>query len=49
MFLMRADILGGEVGGVGLALEISSFVGLREIAQADRRVLFGAQIIWKLF
>ena len=38
-FLMRADRLGGEVG----ALEIESFVGLYEIARADRRVLFGAQ------
>ncbi len=44
MFLMRADayITWGS-GGVGLALEISSFVGPCEMARADRRVLFGAQ------
>jgi hypothetical protein len=40
---MRADTLGGEVWGVGLALDISSFVGPCEIARADRRVQFGAQ------
>jgi hypothetical protein len=40
---MRADTLHGEVGGGGVALEISSFVGPCEIARADRRVLFGAQ------
>jgi hypothetical protein len=39
-FLMCADRLHGEVGG--LALEIESFVGPCEIARADRRVLFGA-------
>jgi hypothetical protein len=39
-FLMWADRLHGEVGG--LALEIESFVGPCEIARADRRVLFGA-------
>jgi hypothetical protein len=38
-FLMCADRLHGEVGG--LALEIESFVGPCEIARADRRVLFG--------
>ncbi len=41
-FLMRADTLCGEVG-VGLALEISSFVGPCEIARAYRRAQFGAQ------
>ncbi len=40
---MRADTLRGEVGGGGVALETSSFVGPCEIARADRRVLFGAQ------
>jgi hypothetical protein len=35
--------LRGEVVG-GLALEISSFVGPCEMARADRRVLFGAQL-----
>jgi hypothetical protein len=40
-FLMRADRLRGEVGG--LALEILSFVGPCKIARADRRVLFVAQ------
>ncbi len=29
-------------GGVGLALDISSFVGPCEMARADKRVLFGA-------
>jgi hypothetical protein len=41
-FLIWADTLCGEVR-VGLALEISSFVGPCEIARADRRVQFGAQ------
>jgi hypothetical protein len=41
-FLMRADRLRGEVGG--LALEISSFVGPCEIARADRRVIFHSPI-----
>jgi hypothetical protein len=40
---MRADTLRGEVGGGGVALETSSFVGPCEIARADRRVQFGAQ------
>jgi hypothetical protein len=39
-FLMRADTLCGEVE-VGLALEISSFVGPCEIARADRRCNLG--------
>ncbi len=43
-FLMRADTLHGEVGGGGVALETSSFVGPCEIARADRRVLFGAAL-----
>jgi hypothetical protein len=30
-------------GGVGLALDISSFVGPCEMARTDRRVQFGAQ------
>jgi hypothetical protein len=33
-FLMRADTLRGEVGGGGVALETSSFVGPCEIARA---------------
>ncbi len=41
-FLMCADRLHGEVGG--LALEIESFVGPCEIARADRRVLFHSAI-----
>jgi hypothetical protein len=40
---MHADTLFGEGGGMGLALEISSFVGPCEMARAYRRVLFGAQ------
>jgi hypothetical protein len=43
LFLMRADTLRGEVRGVGLALEIESFMGPCEMARAGRRVLFGAQ------
>ncbi len=42
-FLMRTDTLRGEVGGGGVALETSSFVGPCEIARAERRVQFGAQ------
>jgi len=45
MFLMRADKLGGEGGGVELALESSSFVGPREIARADNLKIY---IAWKI-
>ncbi len=40
-FLMCADRLHGEVGG--LVLEIESFVGPCEIARADRRAIWGPQ------
>jgi hypothetical protein len=42
MFLMRADLLQGQVGG-GWALEIESFLDTVKWHQADRRVPFGAQ------
>jgi hypothetical protein len=42
MFLMRADTLQGQVGGVW-ALEIESFLGLVKWHRAERRVPFGAQ------
>jgi hypothetical protein len=42
-FVMQADRLRGEVRGVGLAIEISSFVGPCKMAGADWRVLLGAQ------
>ncbi len=40
MFLMRADLLWGQVGG-GWALEIESFLGPVKWHGADRRVQFG--------
>ncbi len=42
MFLMRADLLRGQVG-VGWALEIKAFLGPVKWHRADRRVPFGAQ------
>ncbi len=42
MFMMRADPLGGQVGG-GWALEIKSFLGPVKWHWADRRVPFRAQ------
>ncbi len=41
-FLMGADRLRGEVGGLGVGAGNREFCGPCEIARADRRVLFGA-------
>jgi hypothetical protein len=42
MLLMRANPLGGQVGG-GWALEIETYLGPVKWYQADRRIPFGAQ------